>query len=124
LAGSAKPIEWVGSSRDDLRDFPGTVRRNIGQALYEAQLGGKSPMAKPLSGFGGAGTLEVVEDHDGNTFRAVYTVKLAGVVYVLHAFQKKAKRGAATPRRDLDLIRSRMKLAVSHHRTNYAAESG
>src|SRR5919106_967989 len=92
-----KPVRWIGNSQEDLREFPDQPRRDIGYALYFAQRGDKHPRAKPLKGFGGAGVLEIVEDHDGNTYRAVYTVKFAGVVYVLHAFQKKAKK--ASPRR-------------------------
>ena len=86
-----KPVEWVGSSRRDLKRFPKAVRTVFGQALFDAQRGQKHPDAKPLKGFGGAGVLEVVEDDDGNTYRAVYTVRFAGIVYVLHAFQKKSK---------------------------------
>jgi phage-related protein/predicted XRE-type DNA-binding protein len=88
-----KPVEWIGSSRDDLRKFPQDVRRVMGQAIDDAQLGGESPAAKALKGFGGRGVLEVVDDFDGDTYRAVYTVKFAGVVYVLHAFQKKIQDG-------------------------------
>jgi phage-related protein len=94
-----KPVFWVASSKKDLRKFPRGVRRTVGQALFDAQTGGKHPDAKPLKGFKGAGVLEVVEDDDGNTYRAVYTVKFAGVVYVLHAFQKKSKSGIKTPPR-------------------------
>ncbi len=111
-----KPLEWVGSALKDLRGFPSQVKRNIGSALLLAQKGGKSDDAKPLKGFGGAGVLEVVEDFDGNTYRAVYTVRFATAVYVVHAFQKKAKRGIATPRHDVELIRSRLALAEARHR--------
>lgn len=111
-AGSElKPLRWVGSSKEDLCGFPRNVCRTMGYALHFAQAGDKHPSAKPLKGFRGAGVLEVVEDHDGNAYRAVYTVRLAGAVYVLHAFQKKSKKGAATPKRELDLIRKRLKLA-------------
>lgn len=110
-----KPVEWVGSSLADVRAFPEDVRRGFGQALFEAQLGGKHPAAKPLKGFRGASVLEIVEDHDGDTYRAVYTVRLAGVVYVLHAFQKKSKRGIATPQHEIDLIRQRLRLAEEQH---------
>lgn len=113
---AAKPVQWIGSSLDDLRSFPPPVRRNFGQALWEAQTGGRHPAAKPLSGFGGAGVIEIVEDHSGDTYRAVYTVKFQAVIYVLHAFQKKANRGIATPKRHLDLIRSRLRDAAAHHR--------
>jgi phage-related protein len=106
-----KSLEWVGRSQEDLRNFPAAVRRDIGYALYFAQAGDKHPAAKPLRGFGGAGVLEVVEDFDGDTYRAVYTVKFADVVYVLHVFQKKAKKGIATPKQDLELIRKRLQIA-------------
>jgi phage-related protein len=109
--GAMRPLVWVGSSLEDVREFPDAVRRTVGYALYLAQAGGKHPDAKPLTGFGGAGVLEVAEDFSGDTYRAVYTVRLAGAVYVLHAFQKKAKRGIATPRPDLDLIRARLRRA-------------
>ena len=95
----------------DLSAFPQEVRRRVGGALWDAQLGLKAPFAKPLRGFGGAGVLEVVDDYDGNTYRAVYTVRFAGAVYVLHAFQKKSKRGIATPKAELDLIKQRFKRA-------------
>ncbi|MSO98889.1 MAG: addiction module toxin RelE [Rhodospirillaceae bacterium] len=106
-----KPLEWVGRSQDDLREFPAAVKRDIGFALYFAQMGDKHPSAKPLKGFGGAGVLEVVEDFDGSTYRAVYTVRFADAIYVLHVFQKKAKKGIATPRQELELIRKRLHLA-------------
>src|SRR5258706_5632622 len=94
---SLKPVIWVGSSRRDLRGFPGPVQDHMGYALYIAQRGGKHRDAKPLSGFGGAGMVEVVKDFRGDTFRAVYTLRYAGAVYVLHAFQKKSKTGRETP---------------------------
>lgn len=103
-----KPVRWVGRSLNDLRAFPEEVRRRVGAALWEAQIGLKAPYAKPLRGFGGAGVLEIVDDFDGDTFRAVYTLRFAGAVYVLHAFQKKSKRGIATPKAELDLIEQRL----------------
>ena len=103
-----KPVVWVGPSLSDLRTFPKEVQRWIGYALEIAQYGGKHPDAKPIKGFKGAGILEVVEDYDGDTFRAVYAVKLAGRIYVLHAFQKKARKGIKTPKHHLDLIRARL----------------
>ena len=106
-----KPVFWMASSRKDLKKFPNGVRQTVGLALFDAQTGGKHPDAKPLRGFQGAGVLEVVEDDNGSAFRAVYTVKFAGVVYVLHAFQKKSKRGVKTPKRDLDRIRVRLQRA-------------
>lgn len=87
----------------------------MGFALYLAQRGGKHPDAKPLKGFGGAGVLEVVEDFDGNAYRAVYTVKLAGVVYALHAFQKKSKKGGKTAPADIEKVRTRLKMALELH---------
>jgi phage-related protein len=111
-----KPVEWVGSSLDDLRTFPADIRRLFGQALYEAQIGGRHPAAKPLSGFGGAGVLEIVAQHRGDAFRAVYTLKLGTVIYVLHVFQKKSTRGIKTPKRELDLIETRLKQAFAHYR--------
>lgn len=107
---SLKPIRWVGSSYDDLLALPEEVRRGVGYALYVAQNGDKADNAKPLKGFGG-GVLEVVEDYDGDTYRAVYTVTSESAVYVLHAFQKKSKAGIKTPRKDLDLIEARLKAA-------------
>jgi phage-related protein len=108
---SRKPLEFIGRSRDDLRKFPKEVRVVIGTALNSAQLGGKHPAAKPLKGFGGAGVLEIVDDFDGETYRAVYTVRFADIVYVLHAFQKKSRRGIETPRHDIELIRRRYNFA-------------
>ena len=106
-----QPVRFVGSSLDDLKALPEQTQKDIGFALYEAQLGGKSFHAKPLKGFKGAGVLEIVEDFDGDTFRAVYSVRLPDAIYVLHVFQKKSKRGIATPKAELDLIKSRLKLA-------------
>ena len=110
-----KPVRWVGSSKDDLSGFPEEVRRRVGGALWDAQRGLKAPYAKPLRGFGGAGVLEIVDDYDGDTYRAVYTVRFAGVVYVLHAFQKKSKGGKATPKAELDLIKQRLKRATEDY---------
>jgi phage-related protein len=108
---SIKPVVWVGTSRKDLREFPAAVQDHMGYALYVAQLGGKHRDTRALSGFGGAGVLEIVKDHRGDTFRGVYTLRYAGAVYVLHAFQKKSKTGRETPRRDMELIEQRLRLA-------------
>lgn len=105
-----KPLRWVGRTLDDLMSFPSSVRREIGYALYVAQQGDKHPAAKALKGFGGAGVVEIVEDHVGDTYRAVYTVRFREAIYVLHAFQKKSTRGIATPQREMDLIRLRLRL--------------
>lgn len=104
-----KPVDWVGSSYDDFRAFPGPVQEAMGFALYLAQTGGKHNSAKPLKGFTGAGVLEIVDDHDGDTYRAVYTVRFAEAVYVLHAFQKKSKKGIKTPQEEIDRIKRRLK---------------
>lgn len=110
-----KPVVWIGSTRTDLASFPEDVKDAIGYALYVAQQGGKHAAAKPLRGFGGAGILEIVENHAGDTYRAVYTVRLAGRIYVLHAFQKKSKAGIKTPKSEIDLIESRLKRAEEEH---------
>ncbi len=110
-----KPVLWVASNREDLQKFPKGVRQTVGQALFDAQTGGKHPDAKPLKGFHGAGVLQVVEDDDGSTYRAVYTVKFAGTVYVLHAFQKKSKSGRKTPAAEIEKVKDRLKEAEKHH---------
>jgi phage-related protein len=117
-----KPIEWIGSSLKDLRGFPEEVKDVMGVALDVAQQGEKHESAKPLQGFGGAGVLEVIDDFDGDTYRAVYTVKLKGVVYVLHAFQKKSKKGISTPKEEIDLVKKRFKAAEEHYKENYQKE--
>lgn len=101
----------MGSSRNHVREFPEAVQDHMGYALYVAQRGGKHRDAKTLSGFGGAGVLEVIRDFRGDAFRVVYTVQFAGMVHVLHAFQKKSKTGHQTPRRDIELIRRRLREA-------------
>jgi phage-related protein len=116
MNGSARPVIWVGSSRRNLRGFPREVRREIGQALFTAQQGETDPSAKPLRGFGGGAVLEIVADQVGGTWRAVYTVRFREALYVLHAFQKKSKRGIATPKKDIDLIRHRLAEAERLHR--------
>lgn len=108
---SLKPVVWVGSSRRDLREFPEPVRDVIGYALYVAQCGGKHRDTKPLRGFGGASVVEIVKDYRGDTFRGVYTLRYAGTVCVLHAFQKKSKTGRETAGRDMDLIKQRLREA-------------
>lgn len=109
-----KPLYWLGSSRKDLLAMPEDVQDVFGYALYQAQTGGKSPQAKPLSGFGSAGVLEVVEDCQGEAWRAVYTVRFADALYVLHCFQKKSRQGIATPKPHLDRIHERLKAAQAH----------
>ena len=109
-----KPIVWLGSSREVLRRFLEEVRRDIGQALYAAQQGETDPAARPLKGFGGTRAMEIVDRHDTDTYRAVYTAQFAGTIYVLHVFQKKSKRGIATPRKDVELVRQRLAAAQRH----------
>lgn len=116
-----KPVEWMASALDDLRRFPEPVQDVMGYALHLAQLGEHPPQAKRLRGEL-AGVLEIVDDFDRGTYRAVYTVQLAGVVYVLHVFRKKSTRGIATPRREVDLIKHRFALARAHHAAHYRTE--
>lgn len=110
-----KPLVWIASSKKDLKAFPRPVQRDLGHALEIAQFGLTPVHAKPLKGFKGAGVLELVDDHDGNTYRAVYTVRLGGRIYVLHAFQKKSKKGIETPKHVIDLIKARLKEAERVH---------
>ena len=114
-----KPLEFVGSSRENLQEFPDDVKQDIGYALFEAQQGRKSSAAKPLKGFGGAGVLEVAERFDGATYRAVYTVQFAKTVYVLHCFQKKSKSGIKTPQQEIGLIKRRLKAAEEAYQATY-----
>ena len=106
---SFRPVIWIGSTRRDFRALPQSVKSRMGYALYVAQQGGKHRDAKPLKGFGGAGVVEIVTDFDGDTFRAVYTVRFAEAVYVLHVFQKKSKKGRATPKMEMDLVEKRLR---------------
>jgi phage-related protein len=105
-----KPLEWIGSSHKDLMALPSVVRRFFGFALSLAQAGDKHDAAKVLKGFGSAGVLEIVENHTGGTYRAVYTVKFPEAVFVLHCFQKKSKRGIATPKEEMDIIHARLRI--------------
>lgn len=113
-----KPLYWTGSSLKDMSRFPQDVRRGVGFALSAAQYGGKHPAAKPWKGEG-PGVLEVVKDFDGDTYRAVYTVRFANAVYVLHAFQKKSPRGIGTRQSDIDLIRERLRTAQRDYEERY-----
>lgn len=119
-----KTLLWIGSCREDVKSFPEDVRLVMGYALYLAQTGGKHPDAKPLRGFGGAGVLEVVDDFDGDTYRAVYTVKLRGVVYALHAFQKKSRKGKKTPQQELEVVKQRLRRAEAVHATIAKVKGG
>jgi phage-related protein len=115
LGGRPKELIWIASSRRDLRTMPPAVRRTFGVALFAAQCGERPPFAKPLKGFGGSGVLELVEDDRSGTYRAVYTVRYVTAIYVLHVFQKKSKRGIATPSHDIALIRDRLRQADAIH---------
>lgn len=116
-----KPVYWIGSSLKDITDFPAAVQRSLGFALSAAQYGGKHPSAKPWKGEG-VGVMEVVKDYDGDTFRAIYTVRFANAIYVLHAFQKKSPRGIATRQSDISLIRERLKIAQRDYEERYGKE--
>jgi phage-related protein len=106
-----KPLVWVGASRKDFSAFPDEAKSEMGYALFQAQQGFRHRKAKPLSGFGGAGVVEIVSDFRGDAFRTVYTVRFASSVYVLHAFQKKSKTGIATPHSEINLVRQRLREA-------------
>ena len=110
-----RPLYWVASSKRDLMALPGKVKDVFGYALHLAQAGQQHPAAKPLKGFGGAGVLEVVEDFQSDTYRAIYTVRFNSAVYVLHCFQKKSTSGVATPKSDLDLVKMRLQAVAAQH---------
>ena len=115
-----KPCIFIGSSRKDLKRFPEKVQNRMGYALQQAQEGDEPLAAKALRGFGGRAILELVDDFDSDTYRAVYTVRFSGMIYVLHAFQKKAKHGIATPKHEIELIKSRLRDAEMHYRARTA----
>ena len=122
--GVSRDVIWVSSSLEDLRRFPEPVQKVMGFALFQAQRGDKHLQARPLKGFGGAGILEIIEDFDGNTFRAVYTVRFSDAVYVLHAFQKRSKKGSETPKRDMDVVRSRLRMVGESHQAEAFRRKG
>lgn len=112
-----KTLYWEGSSKKDFKVFPIGVQKDMGVALFVVQLGGTPDSAKPWKGLG-AGVYELVTDHRGETFRAVYTVRVGDAVHVLHAFQKKSKSGIATPRPDVELIEKRLKIVLARYGTS------
>jgi phage-related protein len=118
-----KPLYWIGQSLKDVKNFPSEVRQEVGYAIHLAQKGDKAPTAVPMVGFGSAKVLEVVISNDGDAFRAVYTIKFAKAVYVLHAFQKKSPRGSKTPKPDITTIRSRLKQAEEDYYETYRSIS-
>ena len=115
----SKPVRWVGSSWRDLKAFPKPVQRDVGQALYAAQCGEEYPAVKALKGFGGRTVLEIIAPYERDTFRAVYTVRFDGAVYVLHAFQKKSKKGIATPQKEIELVKQRLAAAEQNYRERH-----
>lgn len=108
-------LVWIGRSKDDYVKFPRQVQRKMGFWLFEAENGEHPSGAKPLKGFGGASVIELISDFDGDTYRAVYTVKLSDTICVLHCFQKKSSSGRATSKQDLDTIKERLAIAVKEH---------
>lgn len=118
-----KTVAWLGSTKEDLLDLPLKIRKEVGYAIYLAQLGQQHINVKPLSGFGGRGVLEVVEDDAAGTYRAVYTVKFKEAIYVLHVFQKKSKKGRETPKEEMDIIIKRLKIAENRH-TEWLKDEG
>ena len=116
MRSSPKAVRWIGSSLSDLKAFPQSVRRTIGQALYAAQVGEIYPFVKALKGFGGGSVLEIVVSHATDAYRAVYTVRFEQAIYVLHVFQKKSKRGVKTPQKEIHLIKQRLKVAEEDYR--------
>jgi phage-related protein len=119
-----KPLYFVGSARDDLRELPGDVKDLIGYALYLAQVGEMHPRCKPLRGFGGAGVIEIIDNDASGTYRAVYTVRLSDAIYVLHVFRKKSRQGIATPRQEIEMVRARLRQAEQHHAATFGRRTG
>jgi phage-related protein len=115
----AKPVHWIGNSLKELKQFPEDVMGVMGYAIHLAQIGQKHPRAKPLKGFRGAGVVEMIDDFNTDTYRTVYAVRYAGAVYILHAFQKKSKKGIETSQQDIDLVNKRLALAEDHWNKNY-----
>jgi phage-related protein len=110
-----KPLKFVGSSKRDLSVFPDPVKQDMGHSLFIAQQGERGQNVKTLGGFGGGSVVEIVEDHDGGTYRCVYTTRLDDVVAVLHAFQKKSKHGISTPQHEIELIHMRLRDAMARN---------
>jgi len=114
-----KPVIWIGNAHDDWLDFPDDVQDVMGYSLHLAQCGEKAHNAKPLTGFKGASVMEIVDNYHTDTYRAVYTVKFAEAVYVIHAFQKKSKKGTSTPKSDIKLIEQRLAKAKEHYEKHH-----
>ena len=116
-----KPVAWVGSAKRDFLAFPDPVKDEMGNALGLAQFGGKHPSAKPWKGLG-AGLFEIVENHDGNAYRAVYVVRFRELIYVLHAFQKKSPKGIGTARGDVEMVQRRYRAARQDYEVRFGKE--
>src|SRR5271163_3600604 len=116
-----RPLYWIASSKRDYRGFPRQVQDRFGFQLYLARIGQHPPSAKPLKGLG-SGIVELVDDFDGDTYRAVYTVRFGDAVYVLHAFKKKSKRGIKTPQSEIDLVKRRLRDAEYDHVARFKKE--
>ncbi len=108
-----KILKWIGSSREDLKEFPDEIIDEMGHGLYLVQMGDRPSHAKTLSGFGSAKVIELKESDRSGTYRVVYTIEMAEFIFVLHAFQKKSKSGIATPKQEIDMIKRRLKEAES-----------
>ena len=121
FARPLRPLLWVASSKRDYDQFPARVQETMGFELFLAQTGQHPPSAKPLHGLG-RGTVELIEDFAGDTYRTVYTVHFAAAIYILHAFKKKSKRGRKTPQSDIDLIKRRLKDAEHDHAQRFIQE--
>jgi len=118
-----KPLYWIGTSKEDLKAFPEDVKDVMGYSLDVAQNGGKADNAKPLSGIvRGGKVFEIYDDYNGDTYRAVYTVKFKNAIYVLHAFKKKSRKGITTPKPDVDLIKARYRAAEAHYKANFGSD--
>jgi len=113
---TAKPIFYLGSTQKDISKLPKEVKEAFVQGIYLASLGDTHPDSKVMKGFKGTGVVELIKDHKGDTFRGVYTVKFKGIVYVLHVFKKKSHSGISTPKKDKELIESRLKWAQRHYK--------
>lgn len=113
-----KPVVWIGDTRRVVKSFPKVVRRTVGRALELAQMGEKHPASKPWKGEG-PGIFEIVEDDQGSTYRALYTVRFADVIYALYAFQKKSKEGIKTPKQNVENVRARLKAARRHYEESH-----
>jgi phage-related protein len=117
-----KPLHFVGSSQKELREMPADVQDVFGSALLDAQYGDEPGISRAFGEGLPRAVRKLVEDHDGDTYRAAYTSAFSGAVYILHVFKKKSKVGARTPRPHLDLIRARLKTAIEHHRRTHGIE--